>query len=131
MQASLQESLAQVTGLSKDEQSSQLTRILEVTGLDKLGLTPNLSGVTSNIGGIASNMGKVLGLGHLLFEPPLAAGDREINFELLDGVSLGRSLTALSPYASLLLSIVAPYATGFVSLIYTLVRAISLTIGFQ
>ena len=131
MQASLQESLAQVTGLSKDEQSSQLTQILEVTGLDKLGLTPNLSGVTSNIGGIASNMGKVLGLGHLLFEPPLAASDQELNFGLLDGVSLGRSLTALSPYASLLLSIVAPYATAFVSLIYTLVRAISLTIGFQ
>ena len=101
--------------------------------MNKLGLsgvTPNLSGVTSNIGGIASNLGKVFGLSQLLFSP-LPTEERELNFELLDGVSLGRSLTALSPYASLLFSIVAPYATAFVSLLFSLFRAISLTIGFQ
>ena len=96
-------------------------------------MTPDLSGVSSNIGGIASDLGKVFGLSQLLFSPSSlpATEERELNFGLLDGVSLGRSLTAVSPYASLIFSIVAPYATAFVSLLFSLFRAISLTIGFQ
>ena len=125
-----QESLTQVIGQTKDERTSQLTRIIEATGLDKLGLsgaTPN----HSNIGGIASDLSTVLGLGQLFLAPPLAATERDLNFGLLDGVSLGRSLTAVSPYASLLFSIVAPYLTACASLVLTLIRVISLTIGFQ
>ena len=95
-------------------------------------MTPDLSGVSSNIGGIASDLGKVFGLSQLFFSPSLPpTEERELNFGLLDGVSLGRSLTAVSPYASLIFSIVAPYATAFVSLLFSLFRAISLTIGFQ
>ena len=85
--------------------------------------------MAQNVGGLASDLGKVLGLTQLVVAPLEA--ERELNFELLDGVSLGRSLTAVSPYLSLLLSIVAPYCTALVSLIYTTPRAISLTIGFQ
>ena len=55
----------------------------------------------------------------------------KINFDLLDGVSLGRSLTILSPYVSHLLSLVVPYFKAFISLIYMFFSAISLTIGFQ
>ena len=87
--------------------------------------------MTSNIGGIASDLGKVFGLSQLLFSPLATTQERELNFGLLDGVSLGRSLTAVSPYASLLFSIVAPYLTAFVSLLFSLIGAISLTIGFQ
>ena len=121
-------------GQTKDERTSQpasqLMRIIEATGLDKLGL----SGVTpnhSNLGGIASDLSKVLGLGQLFFAPPMAATERKLDFGLLDGVSLGRSLTAVSPYASLLFSIVAPYLTACASLVFTLIRVISLTIGFR
>ena len=120
-------------GLTENERSNRLTRIIEATGLDKFGLsgvTSNHSGMTSNIGRIAADLGKVLGLGQLFFAP-LAATERELDFGLLDRVSLGRSLTAVSPYASLLFSIVAPYFTACASLLFTLIRVISLTIGFQ
>ena len=62
---------------------------------------------------------------------PSSSKEHKINFDLLDGVSLGRSLTILSPYVSHLLSLVVPYFKAFISLIYMFFSAISLTIGFQ
>ena len=66
-----------------------------------------------------------------LFFDPLTVPEPELDFRLLDGVSLGRSLAAVSPYVSLLFAIVAPYFTACASLLYTLIRVISLTIGFH
>ena len=62
---------------------------------------------------------------------PSSSKKHKINFDLLDGVSLGRSLTILSPYVSHILSLVVPYFKAFISLIYMFFSAISLTIGFQ
>ena len=131
LQGTLTQDLAM--GPAEDEHTNQLMRIIEATGLDKFrlsGVTPNHSGMTSNIGGIAADLGKVLGLSQLLFDP-LAATEHRLDFGLLDGVSLGRSLTAVSPYASLLFSTVAPYLKACASLLFTLISVIGLTVGFQ
>ena len=62
---------------------------------------------------------------------PSSSKEHKFNFDLLDGVSLGRSLTILSPYVSHLFSLVVPYFKAFISLIYMFFSAISRTIGFQ
>ena len=71
------------------------------------------------------------GVVQALVVPSSSKKEHKFNFDLLDDVSLGRSLTILSPYVSHLLSLVVPYFEAFISLIYMFVSAISLTIGFQ
>ena len=111
------EELSQATTTAKDSLQSAMNVFLK--NVEDAKIEENRSVVDS-----------MKGLVQALVVPSSSTKEHKFNFDMLDGVSLGRSLTILSPYVSHLLSVIVPYFKAFISLIYMFFSAISLTIGF-